>query len=111
MLTLQAHEFFASWSPEQREAVFPGDFQMRLRGGPADVWPAAATAAVMMATGLTTLESEDDLKTALEHFQHLVGCGGIIDEEEWKRETLQVIEELCRAGWEDESALPMPSVN
>ena len=111
MTTLEAHEILASWSPRQREESFPGDFQMRLGGGLADCWPAAATAAVAMATTLTTLETESDLREALEHFQHLVGCGGIIDEGKWQAETLAVLQELCRAGWAAESALPQASDN
>jgi hypothetical protein len=64
-----------------------------------------------MATTLATVESENDVREALDHFQHLVGCGGIIDEEAWRRETLAVLQELCAAGAEAELALPQPSVN
>ena len=111
MLMLDVHEYFASLSPQERKEIFPGDFQMRLRGGMADVWPAAATAAVIIGTGLSTMDSESDLKEALGHFQHLVSAGGIIDEEAWQQETLTVLQELCEAGWDSDNALPVPSPN
>jgi predicted Zn-dependent peptidase len=48
---------------------------------------------------IATLESDDDLREALQHFRSLLSIG-VLDEADLERETLEVVSELARWGWE-----------
>ena len=52
-----------------------------------------------LATTLTTLETETDVQEALQHFQSLRSIG-LVEDADWERETLAVVSELARWGWE-----------
>jgi len=94
---LQAHEAFARLSAEERAELLPGDYYLDSPGGKADCWPAAAVAACIVATGLTTLDSEADLRDAIAHFDALASIG-VVDETEWQQNIAGVVGELMEWG-------------
>jgi hypothetical protein len=101
MTTLQAHEHFARRDPWTGRSAFPVD--ATLDGGP-DAWPAAATAACVLAGGLESAQDDSDLDELLEHFESLVNMG-VTDDAKLEAETLLVLDELMRWGDEMEREL------
>ena len=71
--------------------------------GEVDCWPAAATAAVMLAGCLEDACTDADLDEALDHFGYLVR-DGIVDAPAWKERTAEVIDAVLAWGWERERA-------
>jgi len=99
MTLLEAHGLLARWYDVQREQTLPGDFEVQTPNGAADVWPAAATAAAILAGTLATVETEEDLREAIAHFRALLSIG-VRTEDEWRAETEEVLDELMRWGAE-----------
>jgi len=90
MTLLEAHGLLARWYDVQREQTLPGDFEVQTPNGAADVWPAAATAAAILAGTLATVETEEDLREAIAHFRALLSIG-VRTEDEWRAETEEVL--------------------
>lgn len=104
MNILDCHAMLAAKSAEDRQALLPGEYYLDPPGGRADCWPAAATAAVILATTLATLETERDLQEALQHFHSLLSIG-VVEQVDLERETLHVVSDLMAWGWRESGDL------
>lgn len=101
MTTLEAHAAFAARDAWTGRDAFPHD--VTLDGG-TDAWPAAATAACVLAGGLDGAQTDSDLDELLQHFDSLVSMG-IKTDDDLEAETLVVLNELMEWGEKAEREL------
>lgn len=100
MNRLEAHERFTNRTDR---SALPADFTVE----GADVWPAAATAAVELAGYLDAACVDDaDLDAGLAHFESLFSME-IIGEETWTRTAFEVLRELMAFGMETDRIAAM----
>ena len=96
---LEAHGRMAEWSEDERNAHLPFTCTVQGPHGSGDAWPALATAAVIMAGGLSTAENEDDLREACGQFTRLVN-NGLVSVGDWETEARGVLATLMAWGEE-----------
>ena len=92
MRRMEAHERFTNRSDR---SALPADFTI----DGADVWPAAATAAVELAGYLEDATDDADLDAGLEHFESLFSME-IITEETWTQTAFEILRDLMAFGQE-----------
>jgi len=92
MTTLEAHNLFCA---RQDRSVWPDPID----ADGIDVWPAAMTAAVVLAGDgwLDQCTSDAGLDEAVKHFNMLIG-GDVVTDEQWEQETLRVLGEFMQRG-------------
>jgi hypothetical protein len=114
MTILDLHERLAAWPEDKRQEMLPGSFKVDCPEGQADVWPAAAVAAVICTGWLPGLDAESDIEDALRQFGHLIESE-IVSQSQWESEIEGVLITLLQ--WGDEQVtlptgtVPEPSRN
>lgn len=108
---LTMHGTFSQWVFAEREESLPVMVHAETDQGQVEVWPAAATAAVILSgADLADIKTDDDLRECLETF----GVHLDIDatsEQEWREATEKVIAAVMLWGEAHDPQLPEPSWN
>lgn len=94
MTTLKAHELLGRRDPKTGRAAFA--YETTLPDG-TDCWPAAATAACVLAGGVEEARDDSDLDELLGRFAVLQEIGSVTNDD-LARAAMAVVEELLRWG-------------
>ena len=97
MNVLDLYERLTQTPIDRREEMMPGRFESKLLQGTVGAWPTAAVGAVLLTGSLSGIESNEDIREALENARRLLD-DGIKTQAEWQEEIELVVSELINWG-------------